>query len=120
MLKFQQRTIIIPANTNIADAVFSSIQGKLVGWASVPSDKNIDADIVIKDGANSILEAIDIRIGSIIKANNFINSVVPLTRENPGQLRAEVHLNNPSEESYTAKIILFYVDDKDLSLKDCI
>lgn len=120
MLKFQQRTIKVPANGNIADVIFSSIQGKVVGWAAVPSNVDVDADIVIKDGANSILEAIDVRIGSILKANNFINSVVPLSRENPGQLRAEIHVNKTIGEPYTVKTILFYVDDKDLSLKDCM
>lgn len=120
MLKFQQRTITVPANSNIANVIFSSIQGKVVGFATVPSNPEVDADLVIKDGANAILEAIDIRIGSILKANNFINSIVPLDRPNPGQLRAEVHINKPSAQAYQAKVILFYVDDKDLSLKDCI
>ena len=120
MIKFQQRIIKLSPNETVADAIFSSIQGKIVGWATVPSNQETDADIVIKDGANAILEAIDIRIGSILKANNFINSVVPLTRESPGQIRAEVHRNNPISEEYTAKVILFYVDDTDLSLKDCM
>lgn len=117
-IRYQQRTVRVNANSS-AEAVFSNIQGKLLGFATVPSDQSVDADLTIKDGANAILEPIDVRIGSIHKANNFVNGIVPLSRKSPGQIKAQVDLN-ANVSNYSVKVILYYHDQDDITLQDCV
>lgn len=117
-IQFQQRTIKLSPN-GTGEAVFSSIQGKILGFATVPSNQEVDADLTIKDGANAIVEPIDVRIGSIIKSNNFINSIVPLERKSPGQIKAQIDLNE-NVSDYSVKVILFFHDDEAIRLQDCI
>lgn len=119
-IKYKQHTVKLDAGTNNGSQSLATIHGKVIGWATVPSDSEINADIILKDGANAVLEEIDVRVGSILKANNFINSVVPLTINNPGQLRAEIFANETLVTDYEVKIIVFYVEDENLTLKDCI
>lgn len=119
MLKYKQHTVKIAAGENNASQNLSTIHGNVVGWATVPSDTSVNADIVIKDGANAVLEQIDVRVGSVLKANNFINGIVPLEIRDPGQLRTEIFVNENLAEDYEVKVIIYYKDTDDLTLKNC-
>lgn len=115
-IKYQQRTIKVSPKSTV-EAEFSSIHGALLGFATIPSDDKADADLVIKDGANAILEPLDVRLANVLKANNFLNSITPLKRENPGTIKAEVSLNDDTAD-YEVKVILFY-SDTNKSIRDC-
>ncbi len=129
-LQHVQRTISLTTGDAQKEIDFSDIQGPVVGYSTVPFGTipaGQTADVMIKDGATTVLMPIDIAVSNVKTKNSFEGSVCPLTVENPGRITGAIIPSTPlgAGEAYKVKVIIYYTVDTAqgyaaTSIKDCI
>lgn len=125
-LQHTQRTISFNQGDFQKEADFSDINGSIVGMSSkrigeLPEGESVD--IAIWDGATAVMLPLDQAVSEITTKNSFVGSIIPLTVENPGRIKAIATPSKQVSNSFKIKVIIYYAVDKtdknSPNLNDC-
>ena len=128
-LQHVQRTISLATGDAQKEAYFSDIQGPIVGYSLVPFGAmpgGIRADLMIQDGATTVLMPIDIAVPDVTTKSSFRGSICELMVENPGDIKATIIPTQTLEADQVikVKVIIYYAVEatghNSTSINDCL